>query len=260
MPGEPVLFEVRGKTAQIQLNRPENRNSMDSETIPAFRAALERAREVADLRCIIITGSGSTFCAGADFKSQLVESKGRLPNDVLMEVYEGFLKVRELEVPTIAAMNGHAVGGGFGLTLVCDIRIANREAKYGANFARLGLHTGMGISYMLPRLVGVARANELLFTGRLITGAEAAEIGLANYAVSREEVMAKAWDLAREIEISAPMAVRMIKRSVQRGMGWNLRSAAEMEAHCQSRTLEMEDAKEGIAALLEKRTPNFRGR
>jgi enoyl-CoA hydratase/carnithine racemase len=168
--------------------------------------------------------------------------------------------IQDVTVPTIAAMNGHAIGGGFGLMLICDIRIANRVSKYGANFARLGLHTGMAVSYMLPRLVGLPMANELLFTGRLISGEQTAEIGLANYAVERDQVLEKAWELAREIASCAPAAVRLIKRSILRGLEWDPRSAAEIEAHCQSRTVEMEDAKEGISALLEKREPVFKGR
>jgi enoyl-CoA hydratase/carnithine racemase len=118
----------------------------------------------------------------------------------------------------------------------------------------------MGVSYMLPRLIGLPLANELLFTGRLINGEEAAKIGLVNYVVGAEQVLEKAWELAREIASCAPAAVRMIKQSIYRGLNWNPRSAAEIEAHCQSRSIETEDAKEGIAALLEKREPAFKGR
>jgi enoyl-CoA hydratase/carnithine racemase len=177
-----------------------------------------------------------------------------------MEFYRPFLEIGNLKTPVIAAINGHAIGGGFGITLLCDIRVADRKAKMGANFTRLGLHSGMAISYTLPRLVGVARANELLFTGRLITGEEAAALGLVNYAVNREDVMDKALDLAGEITQSAPAAVQMMKRSVYEGLDWNPVLAAAMEARNQARTFEMEDAKEGIIAMLEKRTPNFTGR
>ncbi|MBW1923994.1 MAG: enoyl-CoA hydratase/isomerase family protein [Deltaproteobacteria bacterium] len=260
MSNEPVLYEEKGHVAQIKLNRPENRNSMDEETMKAFGQALERVRASRNLRCLVVTGSGSTFCAGADFKSSLLDRKEGLPHEFLFQVYSPFLAVHDLPIPTIAAMNGHAIGGGFGLALVCDIRVANRAARYGANFARLGLHTGMGTSYLLPRLVGFSLASELLFTGRLVDGETALRMGLVNYAEEEPRVLERAWEIAREIAICAPVAVRMIKRSIARGLAWDLRSAAEMEAHCQSRTFEMEDAKEGVAALLEKRAPVFRGK
>jgi enoyl-CoA hydratase/carnithine racemase len=260
VPDKPVLFEIDNRIAQITLNRPDNRNSMTPDMMAAFQEAVEEVKRLADLRCLIITGSGKSFCAGADFKSDRKDSRHRLPNEVLMDAYRPFLSLVRVEIPIIASMNGHAIGGGFGLALVCDIRIASKDSKYGANFARLGLHSGMGISYMLPRLVGLPMANELLFTGRLFTGDKAAEMGLVNYAVASEEVLTKARDLATEIAACAPVAVKMIKRSIYRGLDWNLEKAAEMEAHCQSRTFEMEDAGEGIRALLEKREPDFKGR
>jgi enoyl-CoA hydratase len=260
MSDAPVILEIMDRIAQITLNRPQNRNSMDGEVMPAFLEVVNRVKEERDLRCVIITGTGKSFCAGADFKNSPQASSDNLPHENLMEVYEPFLRIGEIRVPTLAALNGHAIGGGFGLALICDIRVANKDSKYGANFARLGLHSGMAVSYMLPRLVGLPRANELLFTGRLINGETAAQIGLANYAVDTQDVLERTWELAREIASCAPAAVRMMKRSVYRGIDWDPRSAAEIEAHCQSRSLETEDAKEGISALLEKREPNFQGR
>jgi enoyl-CoA hydratase/carnithine racemase len=260
MPDAPVLFETEGHIARITFNRPDNRNSMDEETLPAFRDAVSQTGKNPDLRCLIITGSGDTFCAGADFKSGLFDQDGRLPHQILMDAYGPFLEVGRLQIPVIAAMNGHAVGGGFGLTLMCDIRIANRASKYGANFARLGLHSGMAVSYVLPMMVGLPRASELLFTGRLITGQEAAEIGLANYAVSGDAVMEKARALAEEISACAPVAVKMIKQAIRRGIRWDPYDAAEIDTLYQSRTFEMGDAKEGIGALLEGREPVFKGR
>ncbi|MEE8306142.1 MAG: enoyl-CoA hydratase/isomerase family protein [Gammaproteobacteria bacterium] len=260
MSDAPVLLEVKDRIAQITLHRPANRNSMDNEVMPAFVEKIDRVEKDQDLRCLIITGSGQSFCTGADFRSARAVNEYDMPHERSMKVYEPFLKVQEIRVPTIAAMNGHAIGGGFGLALICDIRIANRGSKYGANFARLGLHTGMAVSYMLPRIVGLPVASELLFTGRLIDGDNAAAIGLVNYVLDGDAVLAKAWELADEIASCAPVAVRMIKRSIQRGLDWDPRLAAEMEAHNQSRTSETEDAREGIAALLEKREPVFKGK
>ena len=256
----PVLYDVKENIGTITINRPENRNSMDDETMAAFRAAIQDVKADDKLRCVIITGSGKSFCAGADFKARMGGSEETLPNFRLQNVYGPFLDIREIKPPVVAAMNGHAIGGGFGLALICDIRVAANEAKYGANFARLGLHTGMAVSYMLPIIIGLPTANELLFTGRLITGKQAREIGLVNYALDAGEVYDKAWELAKEIASCAPVAVQMIKRSVYRGLDWHPEEAAEIEAHCQSRTSEMADAAEGISALLEKREPNFQGK
>lgn len=260
MSGEPILLETEGRIGKIIFNRPENRNSMNRETMPAFQRAVNQVKENRDLRCLVITGSGSSFCGGGDFRSTLESSPGKRMNDLLMEMYRPFLDVGKLEMPVIAAMNGHAIGGGLGLALVCDIRIANKNARYGANFARLGFHAGMAVSYLLPRLIGLARANELLFTGRIISGETAADIGLVNYAVEPEEVLPKSMELAEEIECGAPTAIRMMKRSIYRSLEWNPTNAAEMESICQAQTFEMEDAKEGIQALLEKRDPVFTNR
>jgi enoyl-CoA hydratase/carnithine racemase len=256
----PVIFEIKEKIAVIKLNRPDNRNSMTLEVMNAFREAVGSVQQDNKLRCLIITGSGSTFCAGADFGSGFSAEENRLPNETLMNFYKPFLEVRRIEIPVIAAMNGHAIGGGIGLALVCDIRIAAKDAKYGATFARLGLHSGMAISYILPRLVGPPAACELLFTGRLINGEKAADMGIANYAVDSDKVFDKAWELAQEIASCAPAAVRMMKTSIYRGLGWDTDNAAAFEAHCQSRTFETEDAGEGINALLEKREPVFKGK
>jgi len=259
MPDAPILYEIKEKIAQITFNRPENRNSMDKETMPAFVEALARVRDEKELRCLIIAGSGQTFCSGADFKSLGIQEKSVITQEFLLDVYEPFLKIQEIPVPVVAAMNGHAVGGGFGLALICDMRIASQTSKYGANFARLGIHAGMAVSYMLPRLVGLPLANELLFTGRLIDGKRAAEIGLANYALEQEAVLERAWDLAREIASCAPAAVRLMKRSMLNNLDWNPRGAVEIESLYQTRTFAMEDSREGIRALLEKREPDFRG-
>ncbi len=166
----------------------------------------------------------------------------------------------DIEVPTIAALNGHAIGGGLGLALVCDIRVASREARYGANFARLGFHSGMAVSYLLPRYVGLPNALDLLLSARILSGTEAAEIGLVHCAVEPEAVLEEALRRARAIAGCAPRAVRLLKQSIYRSVGFDPRPAAEWEAFAQSETLAGEDAREGIRALLEKREPDFKGR
>jgi enoyl-CoA hydratase/carnithine racemase len=259
-----VLYEVKDQIAQITLNRPENRNSMTNDVLEGFADAVAQVKTDPDVRCVIITGSGRSFCAGADFRSQVQREgtggRALLPHERSFAMYQPFLSVLGIEVPTIGALNGHAIGGGLGLALVCDMRVANADAKYGANFTRLGMHPGMATTYILPRLVGLPKAAELLLTGRIIEGTEAAELGLANYAVPADQVLDKAWELAREVASCAPVAVRMTKRSLYEHIDYNAVTAAYHEAQLQSRTIETEDQREGIAALLEKRKPEFHGR
>jgi len=262
---EAVRYESRGEIGVITLDRPDNRNSMTPELLDAFSAASAKARGDHGARCIVITGTGSCFSAGADFKSILQRpdapgDRPLAPHERSFAMYAPFLSVLDLEVPVIAACNGHTVGGGFGLSLLCDIRIGAREARYGANFARLGLHPGLAISYLLPRLVGVSRAAEMLFTGRLVEGDEAERIGILSTAVPAAEVLPRALDLAASIAASAPLAVRMTKQTFYRGLGWDIRDAALSEAFAQADTLATADAAEGIAALLAKRPPRFTGR
>lgn len=233
---------------------------MTPELLDAFAAAVTKSR-AADVRCVVIVGTGSCFSAGADFKSvmQRDEPRPRAPHEKSFAMYQPFLSVLDIEVPVIGALNGHAVGGGFGLALSCDIRIGAREARYGANFARLGLHPGMAISYVLPRLVGVSRAAELLFTGRLVDGGEAERIGLLSSSVPAEEVLPRALELAGSIAAAAPAAVRATKRTLYKWLDWRPRDAAYAEAFAQAESLASKDAAEGIAALLEKRDPIFTG-
>jgi enoyl-CoA hydratase/carnithine racemase len=260
---DAVLYESRDDIGLITLNRPANRNSMTPELLEAFTAAVAAARSDGRARCVVITGNGSCFSAGADFKSMLQAPDGDTPRtsaEKSFAIYVPFLSVLDIEVPVIAACNGHTVGGGFGLSLLCDLRIGAREARFGANFARLGLHSGMAISYLLPRLVGAQRAAELLFTGRLVEGDEAARLGLLLDAVPAADVLPRALELARSIADNAPAAVRTMKRTFYAGLGWDPRAGAWAEAGPQAASLASTDSAEGIAALLEKRAPRFTGR
>jgi enoyl-CoA hydratase/carnithine racemase len=256
-----VLYEASDRVGVITLNRPDHRNAMTPELLDAFSEAMGEARRDEGIRCMVITGKGHCFSAGADLRSSLQRSDlGEPSRDTSFAMYEPFLQVLDLEVPVIAAMNGHTVGGGFGLTLLADIRVANVDAKYGVNFARLGIHSGLGISYLLPRLVGVANASELLFTGKLIRGSEALRIGLVTHAEEADQVLPTAMELARAIAASAPMAVQQMKASISRGLRWEIREAALEEAGLQAASLTTEDAKEGVSAILQKREPEFTGR
>lgn len=256
-----VLYDAADRVGVMTLNRPDHRNAMTPELLDAFSEAIAEARADREIRCLIVTGRGRCFSAGADLRSSMQrDDLGKPSQEASFAMYEPFLQVLEVEVPVIAAMNGHTVGGGFGLALLADIRVANVDAKYGVNFARLGIHSGLGISYLLPRLVGAAHASELLFTGKLIRGSEALRIGLVTHAEEPDHVLPQAMAIARAIAASAPAAVQQMKASIRRGLGWKIREAALEEAERQAASLSTEDAKEGVSAILEKREPEFTGR
>ena len=253
-----VAYAREGAVGVIRLQRPDNRNSMTPELLGAFASASAAARADQDARAVVVVGEGRCFSAGADFKATLQTGEG-LPHARSYAMYQPFLSLLDLEVPVIGALNGHAVGGGFGLALVCDLRFAAEDAKLGANFARLGLHSGMAIAYRLPWRIGLPRPYELLRGGRRGTGREAAAMGLVNAACPAGEVEARAMAMARAIAANAPLAVRSIKRAVREGLSWDPQTAARHEAALQAESLGTRDAQEGMAALLEKREPTFRG-
>lgn len=244
----------------LTLNRPAERNSMTAELLDSFAATIPIVRGDAALRCLVLTGSGTCFSSGADLTKQIQRADGsRLPHEASYAMYTPFLSLLDVEVPVVGALNGHAVGGGFGLSLLCDLRVGNVEARYGANFTRLGLHPGLGIAYLLPRLIGHAQAVELLYTGRLVDGREAERLGLLR-AVPATEVLPAATALAQEIARAAPLAVRSTKATLRQHLAWDIRAAAQREAFAQAATIQTDDFKEGMAALLGKREPSFQGR
>jgi enoyl-CoA hydratase/carnithine racemase len=257
---EAVRYHTDGMVGVITLNRPDNRNSMTPELLDSFSAASATARADRSIRCLVVTGTGPCFSSGADFKSTLQRDTGESPADRSYAMYAPFLSLLDIEIPIVGALNGHTVGGGFGLALVCDLRIGALDAKYGANFVKLGLAPGMAISYMLPRLVGLARGNELLLTGRLVDGREAEALGILNRAVPAADVMPQAMAVATTIAGNAPIAVRATKAAIRRGLALAVREAAREEAVAQAETVATADCAEGIAALLAKRAPVFTGR
>jgi enoyl-CoA hydratase/carnithine racemase len=263
---DSVVLSVDGAVATLQINRPENRNAMTLDVLTEFRTRVGEVGESRDVRVLIVTGAGKFFCSGADFRASadLMTQSGLDGQagyrESAKKIYGAFLCLRELEIPIIAAMNGHAVGGGLGLALMCDVRLASETAKIAANFVRLGLHPGMGITYSLPRLVGPERAAELLFTGRTFSGRQAHEYGLVSSAMPADEVLDTARAMAQQMAEAAPYALRLTKRSLQDCASADLPATIEREAYAQALCMQMDDAKEGIAALLQKRPPKFKGR
>jgi enoyl-CoA hydratase len=264
-----VLYERDGDVAVLTFNDPERRNAMTRAMGEAFAARIAELARDATLRAVILTGAGRAFSAGGDMgmlREKADQGAARPGHahrgirDSMRAFYTLFLSVRELPCPTLAALNGAAVGAGLCVALACDLRLASSEAKLGLNFTALGLHPGMGATWTLPRLVGPARAAELLYTSRLVTGEEAAQIGLVNRALPSERVLPAARELAAEIAATAPLATRGVKRALARSPLASLEDQLSFEAAEQALCFESADVREGLAALAERRPPKFQGR
>ncbi len=261
-----VLFEEidGGRIVKITFNKPERRNLMDPDIVDGLISALDKVMLSSEVRCVIITGSGNSFCAGADFSTlqKFASESGHTgaagAREGIMRFYMSFMKVIDVEVPVIASINGYAIGGGLAFALLCDIRLASRDAKLSANFARVGIHPGMGITYTLPRLIGLERASELLFTAKFITGEEAERIGLVSHAFPPEKLEDETLSMARQIADNAPYVLKLTKKILRRE--FYVRAHSEIEAMAQAICSQMEDAIEGVRAFFEKRKPDFKGK
>lgn len=251
--------ELEPGISQLVLNDPEVRNAMSDEMSEQFLAAVKDLRSDTSLRAVILKGAGQAFSAGGNLDMLLAKTKlAPRENRKRMETfYYNFLSLLDLEIPVIAAINGHAVGAGLCIAMACDIRIAKTGSKLGANFVRLGLHPGMAATYFLPRLVGQAKAAELLYTGRIISAEEAQTIGLVNCVASENDFDKFVIEMAREIATAGPEAVRELKLSLRTSERETLREALKREADCQGRNYAGKEFFEGITAAKEKRAAKF---
>jgi len=256
-----IRLDVADGLATLTLDRPEERNAMTPAMGEEVRDACRELAAMPELRAVIVTGAGSAFAAGGKF--DFIEEVTNLPPEErrlrMKWFYRLFLAIAEVPVPTIAAINGHAIGAGLCFPLACDLRIAAEGARLALNFVTLGLHPGMGGSFLLPRLVGVARAADLILTGRLIDAREAREMGIVNEVVAAEALLPRARELAAAIARNAPIAVRQAKESLYANLGATLDEALDREAFSQSIDYGTADFREGITAAREKRKPHFRG-
>ena len=263
---ELVLETREGDVVTLTLNDPERRNAMGEAMGRAFAARCERLERDASVRALLRAGAGRAFSAGGDLDmlerlTERASAGARSEVRDFMRAYYGlFLAVRRLPCPTIAALHGHALGAGLGVALGCDVRLVAREAKLGLNFVRLGLNPGMGSSWTLPRLVGPSLAAELLYTGRLIDGEEAARIGLASRALPAVEVPGAARALAAEIAANAPLAVQGARRALRASLANDLDAQLALEADEQAQCYASADMREGLAATRGGRAPVFQGR
>ncbi len=262
-----ALVEVtdRGSgVALVTLNDPDRRNAMTVDMGAALEEAFLRLADDADLRAVVITGAPPAFSAGGDL-AMLEEHARRAreerfdATDEMRAFYQRFLAIRSLPVPVVAAVNGHAIGAGLCVALACDLAVMASDAKVGLNFARLALHPGMGGSWLLPRRVGMQRSAELLYTGRLVSGADATGYGMALEALPAEDVLPRALALAGDIAASSPLVVRQLKVSLASSQTNTLGTQLDLEAANQAVNYATNDLVEGLAAGRERRTPRFTG-
>ena len=229
-----VLLEKADGIATVTLNRPEKLNAYTTEMGDEVTHVLRTLRDDESTRVVVLTGAGRAFCAGVDLEHLKSHQNGQNASSGPRLGEEDFLRKLPLEMleypkPLIAALNGHAIGVGMTMIMPCDIRIAAKDAKLGFVFARLGILPGLGSTHLLPNLVGMARAQELVLTGKKILGAEAAEIGLVNLAVASDEVLARAIEMAHEMAEIDPNVLRHAKRALHFGARHSMAEAMENE-------------------------------
>jgi enoyl-CoA hydratase len=246
----------------VTLSHPERRNAMSDRMTAAWPRLMTALRTDPDVRAVVVTGSGRAFCSGGDTgwigsepDSTVADLRSRM-----LAFYRGWLSVRALEVPTIAAVNGAAVGAGAALALACDLRYAAASARFSVPFAKLGMHPGMATTWLLPEVVGLAAARDLLLTGRAIDSGEMLRLGLVSSVSGDDEFLDGVLRLAHSVAVAAPVALRLSKAALAGGAHADFETAMQWEALAQSVTLATDDLQEGLAAAREKRPPRFTGR
>jgi len=248
----------RGHVGLIELARPPH-NHFDVALIQAIGDALKTFDADRDIRAVVLAAQGKSFCAGADFSNDGA-FEGRDLGDRFAVLYEAGAALLQTDKPFVAAVQGAAVGGGLGLAAVADFRIATPSSRFAANFVKLGIHQGFGLSVTLPRLVGEQRAAELLLTGRRIGGEEARAIGLVDRLVPEAELREAAFAFAGEIAVNAPLAVVSIRATLRRGLYEQASEAMIRERTEQARLRRTDDAEEGLRAVADRRDGRFTGR
>lgn len=261
---EALVLETReGDIATLTLNRPDRLNALNVELAAALVEALRRTAADARVRCVVLTGAGRAFCAGGDLsllRDTRLRNAGHELERLLRAGSESILAIVDMAKPMLAAVNGPAAGAGMNLALACDVRIASAQASFGQNFSKVGLFPDFGGTWLLPRLVGPARAAEMFYTGEMIPAAEAERIGVVNRVVAHERLAEEARALAARLASAPPLAARAVKRTLFGAHREDLVRALEAEARQQVECFLSQDCAEGLNAFFEKRVPRFEGR
>lgn len=263
---EHVTVEQAGGIVTLTLNRPTKRNAVSDEMIETIEAECQRINRDMEVQCLVVTGAGEGFCSGGDLddmregKSHFGGTGVELRRTYRHGIQRLPLALHQVEVPTIAAVNGSAVGAGCDLAMMCDMRIASDRATFAESFQRVGLISGDGGAWYLPRLVGHQMASYLTFTGEFIGASDALEMGLVMRVVEHDGLMAQTLMLAQRIASQPPHALRMNKRLLRASSTHSLDDLLELAAGMQALALQTEDYREAYAALIQKRKPTFKGR
>jgi len=257
---DTIKVDVKDRIATVSLNRPDALNALNSKVLSELECAFYEVQKDNDVGIVILTGVGDkAFVAGADIK----EMTGKSPMDMREFTVMGHRVmnlIENLDKVVIAAVNGYALGGGCELALACDIRIASEKAKMGVPEVNLGIFPGFGGTQRLPRLVGRGKACELIFTADMIDANEAHRIGLVNKVVTHDKLMEEAYALAKKILTKGPVAIRLAKSSINKGLDTTFCAGLAYEIEAVSLTFSTEDKTEGMKAFVEKRKPEFKGK
>jgi 2-(1,2-epoxy-1,2-dihydrophenyl)acetyl-CoA isomerase len=264
---DDIRVETNDGITLITLNKPEKLNPITFKTLYELIKAFEAVEADDDVRVMVITGAGRGFCSGADLSlPEAAATYAKLIGERFVQEFPGGLlglmidRLGHMRKPTIAAVNGVAVGAGFGICLACDMRIASTQARFSNIFTKRAMVSHAGVPYYLPRIVGVARAMEMILTDRMVSAEEADKIGLVNRVVQPEELMPAAMELAQTIAKGPTITIELNKRIIYDGLNRDLTSQLQNEQYGQSIARNTEDAKEGMQSFLERREPVFKGR
>ena len=256
---QTIRYEKQGNLAIAAINRPEALNALNGTVLQELSQVVAEVENDTEVRAFILTGEGRAFVAGADIgeQSALDVASARKFSQFGSSI---FRRIEKLEIPTIAAVNGFCLGGGCELAMSFDIILASEKAKFGQPEVGLGITPGFSGTQRLPRRVGVAKAKELLFSGRMITAAEAEKIGLVNVVYPAEELMNATMEMAKSFTKNAPVAIKYVKASVDRGMQMDIDGGIALENELYAMCFATEDCKEGLSAFLEKRPAEFKNK
>lgn len=258
-----LIFEQQGPVVTLTMNQPEQRNPLTGNTAVAeFLSAIDRIDADSRVRCVILAANGPSFSAGGDIREMKRQATPEVSEMTIRQEYRrGIQKLTlalfNLEVPVVAAVNGHAIGAGLDLACMCDIRIASEKAKFAESFVKLGIIPGDGGAWLLPRIVGLSRAAELAFTGEMIDAKQALEWNLVSRVVPADQLLTAANELASRIAANASHGLRLAKRLMREALHARLDSVLELSAVFQAVSHKTADHAEAVNAFLEKRAPRF---